>query len=214
MAIYINNIITKGLSGKFGRHGYFRQYNGRTVFCRLEHPYTGPLSAKQVANNDRFRKAHQFAQHIINNPGRKALYARRARNGRSAYNEAISDAMHAPEIREVAEHRHTILIRASDNFEVTKMLVQVYDDTGTLIEEGRYTTPGREVKWKYKLKAWTPVRVVVKVYDAAGNMAEQEVLVEAREQCVAEQSHFPSPHSYAAAEESDTTGAELRWEAG
>lgn len=178
MAVYTHNIITHGLSGKFGRYSYFRQRNGRTHFCRIENPYTGPLSDKQVASNNKFRQAHLFAQSVIGNPARKASYARRARKGRSAYNEAISDAMQAPEIRHLQEHNRMIRIVAIDNFEVTQVSAELYDDTGVLIEKGMATRSNHADNWRYKVKTKNAARVVIKAFDAAGNVAAQEMFTE------------------------------------
>ncbi len=205
MAVYIHNVITYGLSGKYGKAGYFRQRNGRTYFCRQENPYTGPLSLKQVTNNNRFREAQLFAQMIIGDQERKAVYASRARKGRSAYNEAISDAMHAPEIKEVQVCERSIYIRATDNFEVTQVRVQLYDDTGALLEEG--LAVGGSGEWYYQVSLTITARVVITAFDAAGNTDLQEVFAEGIKQLPQPGQPCSSPHLLPAVEECDATGA-------
>ncbi len=206
MAIYTHNSITYGLTGKFGEQGYFRQHHGKTVLCKVEHPYAGQATAKQKESNNRFRRAQLFAQSVIHDPARKAIYEARARKGRSAYNEAISDAMRAPEIRQVKVENGIISLLALDNFEVTKVYAQVYDNTGMLVEEGLAVKVAGLFNWQYEVKAVFTVRVVVKAFDAAENFAEQELFVEGKSRLL--------PNSNPAAEGSDTTAAEQGTEAG
>lgn len=206
MAVYLHNVITHGLSGKYGKAGYFRQRNGRTYFCKIENAYTGPLSAKQAANNHRFREAQLFAQMIIGNPERKAVYASRARQGRSAYNEAISDAMHAPEIKELQLCERNIYIRATDNFEVVQVRVQLYDDTGELLEEG--LAAGGSEAWHYHIRTTIAARIVITAFDAAANTDVQELFAEGISERPQNPRPYSSPHLFSAAEACDATGAE------
>ncbi|WP_295126132.1 hypothetical protein [uncultured Chitinophaga sp.] len=174
MATYIQNTITYGLTGKCGQNHYFRQQHGKTVLCTIERPYQGPATVKQQAANNQFRKAQLFAKQVIADPERKAAYTSRAREGCSAYNMAISDAMQAPVIKNVETEHRTIRVTAIDNFAVTAVTIAVYDETGELVEHGVAEVPTRKLHWEYEVNTSYAARVVIKAFDGAGNFAEQE----------------------------------------
>lgn len=94
MARIINNDLLTGLSGAIGKQIVFRVRNGKTFASKYPDMSEVKPSAKQRKEKARFAKAVSFAQSIISNPAKKAVY--KVRKGQSVYHAAISDYLKQP----------------------------------------------------------------------------------------------------------------------
>lgn len=101
MAESKNNVITHGLSGKFGDLVVFRQRAGKTLATKAPGAREGEPSEKQLAVQQRFQKAVLYGKSVLADPAAKEAYAAAAQNGQSAYNIAFADYFSAPDILEV-----------------------------------------------------------------------------------------------------------------
>lgn len=185
MAKTINNTITHGVSGKFGDQIVFRQVNGKTLMCKS--PISrGKTSAKQEQQQEKFKKASQYAKQALEDPVLSAEYALEAkrRKGLSAYNVAVADYLISPTIDKVDVSAYTgnvgekIKIQAYDDYKVEAVKVYIHTSS-SLVEEGEAILQG--IEWIYTVQTentnLSGSKITVKVIDTAGNESEQEVEV-------------------------------------
>lgn len=185
MARTINNTITHGVSGKFGDQIVFRQVNGKTLMCKS--PISrGKTSAKQEQQQEKFKKASQYAKQALEDPVLSAEYALEAkrRKGLSAYNVAVADYLISPTIDKVDVSAYTgnvgekIKIQAYDDYKVEAVKVYIHTSS-SLVEEGEAVLQG--IEWIYTVQTentnLSGSKITVKVIDTAGNESEQEVEV-------------------------------------
>ncbi len=89
-----------------------------------------------------FRLASLYATTALKDPKIKEIYQSKAKPGQSAYNVAIRDFFHLPEISNVdvsgynGKEGSVILMRVMDDVMVTAVLVSIYDGEGKVVEEG------------------------------------------------------------------------------
>jgi hypothetical protein len=158
MAISKHNVITRGASGTFAEQIVFRQRNGKTVMCKMPKPYP-PKTATQLANQERFKKANDFAKTAIKDPVKKAYYKSIAKPGQTAFNAAFQDAYHKPEVK-VSVEGQTVTVKVNGKHRVEKVKV----GTGFAVLKNN--------QWEYKLIE-KPFSVTV--HDIAGNICTQEI---------------------------------------
>ena len=91
-------------------------------------------SPRQRAHNERFEEASAYARRAQTKP----IYAELAAAAlmKTAYNFALSDWWHAPEIHRIERREGRILVEASDNVMVTKLSVTIFDEAGEILEMG------------------------------------------------------------------------------
>jgi hypothetical protein len=66
----------------------------------------------------------------------------------TAYNFAVSDWWHAPEIHRIERRGKSIRVEATDNIQVTRIRVTILDEEGTVLQRGEATrTKGNW--WRY-----------------------------------------------------------------
>src|SRR5262245_58016114 len=135
MAKVIDNPITEGFSGKFGKRLVFRHMrDGRTIVVSRPDFSNRVFSRKQLTHQSRFQQAAAYARVAATT---HRIYAELAQQTlKPAYNIALSDWFHAPVIHEVSRGEGCIRVVASDNVQVTKVLVTISDAEGQTIEQG------------------------------------------------------------------------------
>ncbi len=156
MAVSKRNVITRGASGKFADQVVFRQRGDKTVMCKPPCPYP-PKTEKQLANQDRFKRANDFAKAAIKDPERKAYYKSIAKPHQTAYNAAFQDAYNKPEV-EVSVEEKTITIKVEAKHRITKVKVITPSKTGFAVLKNDH--------WEYI----TDQPAEIQVFDIAGNI--------------------------------------------
>ena len=142
MAESKNNIITHGLSGTIGDLIVFRQRAGKTVVANVPRKSEIPPSKAQVQVQTEFKMASIYAVTALKDPKTKAIYEAKAKPGQSAYNVAIRDFFHAPDISNVnvtgynGKAGDMIMMRVTDDVMVTGVQVRIENTDGSLLEEG------------------------------------------------------------------------------
>jgi hypothetical protein len=159
MAIIRNNVIMRGASGKHADQMVLRQRNGQTVICKMPCEYP-PKTAKQLANQDRFKRANDFAKAAIKDPARKAYYKSIAKPHQTAFNAAFQDAYNKPEVS-VAVKNETVIIKTTGKHRIEKVTV------------GTVRASFKNNYWEYPLKE--KGIIIIKVYDVAGNICTKEL---------------------------------------
>ena len=168
MAKVRKNIILQGVSGKFAGQVVFRQLrDGRTIMAAVPDFSHRVLSEAQKAHHSKVKEASAYAKVASKT---HPIYAQLAAGtNKNAYNVAIADFFHAPVIHEVKREGTLVMIKASDDVMVTKVSVTVFGDEGVLEKSDAVQEGGTE-NWTYLLQH--AGRVLVEVYDLAGNVAK------------------------------------------
>lgn len=185
MAVVLKNLVTKGLSGKLGDTIVFRKVGDKTIVATVPTTSKEPTEA-QKAQRERFQMAVLYAKSQMDDPDAKAAYEAEAKGSGqpNAYNIAVADFFHAPDIEEVDLENYlgnigdTIRVRAIDDFKVVEVQVEIYNADGTLVEKGAAVQQANGLDWVYtatvKNDDLYSDKVVIKVSDMPGNISEQE----------------------------------------
>jgi hypothetical protein len=168
MAKVKNNPLTEGLSGKIGKHLVFRQLrDGRTIVVTRPDFSSRVFSEGQLGHQSRFQQADAYVKVVAKT---QPLYTELAqRTGQPAYNLALSDWFHAPVVHQVARQAGCIRVNATDNIQVTKVLITILDETGQTQEQGQASL-ARDGWWEYVLTTSTAGNIIVEAFDLAGNV--------------------------------------------
>jgi hypothetical protein len=160
MAISNHNVVTKGASGTLGGQIVFRQRFGKTIMCKLPRPYP-PKTATQLANQERFKRANDFAKAAIKDPVKKAYYKSIAKPTQTAFNAAFQDAYHKPKV-EAKTEGEKVIIKTKGKHRIEK--VKVGEGFAVL----------KNKQWEYENKQ-PGLLLKVFVYDVAGNICSVEI---------------------------------------
>jgi len=187
MAKNTENIITRGLSGKFAnvcfqKNGVIRKLPDRSNFRWT------PLQAK---HHEHFESAKEYARHVVADAEKTAYYTpllkkwkKRCRlQNVGIYQLAICDFSHPPEILRVefkgrpGKPESRIAVFAHDNFQVTGVHVSLFMADGTCIEEGEAMESKLEITYNYPIQhpdQFKPGSVArIRVWDVPGNITEK-----------------------------------------
>ena len=186
MAQSNHNIITHGLSGKVGDMLVFSQRNGKTIVSTPPR-HTKEPTEKQKAHAQLFQQAVIYAKAAIKSLETKAAYEAAAEKGVNAYNIAVADMLHAPDIEEINLAGYTgkpgdiITIKATDDFKVLAVMVEIHNADGSMVESGNASLRTNGLEWVYEATVNNPDlhgdRIVVKATDMPANLAEKEELI-------------------------------------
>lgn len=187
MAKSRNNVVTHGLSGKVGNMLVFKQLNGNTIVANPPRKNNRQLSEKQAAHTQRFAEAIIYAKAAMSIPETKLAYAAVTTVGITPFNVAMADKMRAPEIQEVNLDAYTgkpsdvIVVKATDDFKVTQVTVEIQHADGSLVEKGDAVFSETGLEWQYKAvsnnNAVQGCKVIARAMDLPGNVTELEQLM-------------------------------------
>jgi len=179
MAKVQSNLIIHGLSGMLGKQVVIRkQKNGSYVLSAAPGAHSKEQSAAQKQQCEKFRLAVLYAKSAQATPEYKD--AAKAR-GQSAYNVAVADFLHPPEIQHIdlssykGAPNEPITITAVDDVKVKTVGVMIVADDGTLVEKGSAVATPDTNQWLYTTTSAAPstsVKIVVDVADLSGQVAE------------------------------------------
>ena len=182
MAKNKNNVVIKGMSGKFADMLVFSQRFGQTIVGKVP-LRSGTSTASQLAVREKFSQATIYAVSAISDPATKKDYEAMAIPGQSAYNLAIADFFNAPEIESTDTAGYSgnigglIKVKAKDDFRVAKVTVIISKANGTIVEQGDAVSMNG-VDWVYTAtianSAYSGNKVKVQVRDLPGNLTEAE----------------------------------------
>jgi hypothetical protein len=173
MARVKDNPSTEGFSGKLGNRLVFRHMKDGGTIIATRPDYTDhKWTPDQQFHHSRFQQAVAYARVASKtNP----LYAELAEGTpKNAYNLALSDWFHAPVIHDVSRQAGCIRVNATDNVQVTRILITLSDAEGKTIEHGQARML-YDTQWEYATSAPTETSVIVETFDLAGNCTRHEV---------------------------------------
>ena len=167
----------KSLRGKTGNLVFRELPDGTTVMSsgqpkmnrRQKRRANERRSARQKEHNSRFQEAVFYAR-----PAAKTepLYAELAAVTPTwtAYNHAMHDWFHAPQIGCLAQEDGYILVEASDDVLVTRMKVTILDNEGCVLETGE-AVRGEGDWWEFVSPA-VGKTVIAEARDLPGNVTK------------------------------------------
>lgn len=189
MAKVRRNTLINGLNGIIAEHWLLkRDKAGRTILARkpvfAEDREFSEAQKKQIG---KFREATIYAKSAVI---KEAIYTEMAAGtARTAYNVAIADWFHPPEIEMIdlsgwaGRQGDSIHIRALDNVMVKRVAVIITGDEGRMIEQGEAVQEVDDSWWVYKTRQAAPAQasVTAMAEDLPGNITQEvaQMLVQA-----------------------------------
>jgi hypothetical protein len=172
MAQVIDNDIMAGLSGRLGKRLALRHLrDGRTILLTRPNFSERVFSGDQLTHQSRFQQASAYAKVAAKT---QPLYAELAgRTQTPAYNIALSDWFKPPVIHQVTRQDGCIFVHATDNVQVTRVLITIIDEQGQTLEEGEAALV-RDGLWEYKPASPIAAHLLIEAFDLAGNIARHE----------------------------------------
>ena len=171
------NGTVKGLRGKIGNLIFRQLPDGTTVMSqgqskmnsRQKRRANEKRSERQKEHNNRFQEATFYAR-----PAAKTepLYAELAAVTPTwtAYNHALHDWFHAPQIGCLAQEDGYILVAASDDVLVTRVQIKILDDEGRVLEAGEAVH--KEGDWWEFVSPAVGTTVIAEARDLPGNVTK------------------------------------------
>lgn len=185
MAVSKNNVLTHGLSGTVGDLLVFRNKGGKVIVANKPKERTSEYSEGEKAHQQLFQRAVLYGKSVLADTERKATYGAAAKEGQSAYNVAVADFFHAPDIDSIdisgytGKAGDTIKISVTDNFRVSEVSVGIYNADGTEVEHGAAEQSANPSEWVFTAKAANASvggdRIEVRAYDLPGNETAKEI---------------------------------------
>ncbi|NML40422.1 hypothetical protein HHL17_24710 [Chitinophaga sp. G-6-1-13] len=187
MAKAIDNVILYGAHGTIAKQLVVRQRFGQSILSKRPTRSKGKATEAQQAVRDRFLSASLYAKSVMANPVLLDMYRAAAKNGLSAYNVAMLDALRPPEIKDVntaaytGKTGETFLIRAIDEFKVKAVTVSIYSADNQLVETGAAVLQVNGLDWLYTatkdLNTLTGTKIKAEASDLPGNTAVKEMVL-------------------------------------
>ena len=181
MAESKNNVVTHGLSGKIDLL-VFRQRGKKTIVTKAPVQSSQPPSTAQQGVRTKFQQAVIYGKSVGANPAQKAAYQEQAEEGQSFYNIAIADFFNAPDIEEINVAGYTgaigskIIVKATDDFEVSKVHVKIENGDGSLVEDGDAVADAIGLNFTYTATVGNASlagdKITVTAFDNPGNETE------------------------------------------
>ena len=177
MTRVILNGTVKALRGKTGNLVFRELPDGTTVMgqgprkknSRQKRRAKEKRSERQKEHNNRFQEATWYASQAAKT---EPVYAERAAVTPmwTAYNHALSDWFHAPQIGCLAQEPGCILVEATDDVLVTRVKVTILDAEGCILEKGEAVRT--EGDWWEFLSPAVGKTVIAEARDLPGNVTK------------------------------------------
>lgn len=190
MAHSNNSIITGKFKGSLGKELVFRDWEGKTVVAKSPKARTGDPSADQAQLQERFLIASRYAKAVRNAPDQSLAeaYANALRPRQNVYSRALEDFMSPPIVKVIDTRNYRggigdrIVMRAIDDFRVTRVRVEIYAANGLLLEAGDASPNINGIDWSYAATEANPApgglagsKIKAIAFDIPGNEGKLEV---------------------------------------
>jgi hypothetical protein len=184
MAKVAGNIVLHGASGMLGDQIVIRQRSGHIILAQAPAESTKEPTEAQATQRQRFQQAVLYGKQVVDNPAQKSDYEAKAKPLQTAFNVAVGDFLHAPDIDEIDVTQYygvignTIRVRVTDDFEVKQVTVAIHNGDGSLVEQGEAVHQENSLDWIYTATAENTEtagdRIEIRATDRPGNVAEEE----------------------------------------
>ena len=155
MAKIAKNIILHGATGMFGEQIVIRQRDGYTIMPISPEESKTEQSNSKKANQLPVQQAIVYGKNQILDELSKFEYEARGKGLKTSFNVSVADFMLAPDIDEIDVSGYSgsvgdiIRIRCTDNFSVVNVDISIYNDDGTMVEEGQAIQDRNKIDWVY-----------------------------------------------------------------
>ena len=170
MAKAIMNEVTKVFRGAIGGLVFRQMPDGSIVVSRAPHYGRRKFSKGQKDHQQRFQEAASYARGAARV---QPIYAELAKGTmKTAYNIALSDWFNPPVIHQIQRKDGRILVEASDNVMVTKVVITILDEQEKVLENGegtRQEAPSTGSGWWEYVPNTAGKTVSAEAWDLAGN---------------------------------------------
>ena len=155
---HANNSLTTGkFKGSLGKELVFREWEGKTIVAKSPKSRSGNPTPAQEAIQEKFLIASRYGKAIISNADQSLAqaYANAVRPRQTVYCRAVEDFLSSPVVKLIETRQYQgavgnpILIRAFDDFRVTRVHVEIYAPDGSLLEAGDATQDVYGIDWIY-----------------------------------------------------------------
>lgn len=190
MAHSTNSIITGKFKGSIGKELVFREWQGKTIVAKSPKARSGDPTFAQAEVQEKFLIASRYAKTITKTADQTMAqaYAIALRPRQNVYSRALEDFMSPPVVKLIDPRDYKgaagdrIVVRAIDDFRVTRVRVELYAVDGTLMEVGDAVQNINGIDWTYtatetsvaaKGLAGSKIRAIA--FDVPGNEGALEV---------------------------------------
>lgn len=157
MAHSNNSVITGKFKGSLGKELVFREWDGKTVVAKSPKARTGAPTPDQAELQERFLIASRYGKAIKDSVDRSLAdaYALALRPRQNLYSRAMEDFLSPPIVKVIDQRSYLgaagdkIVIRAVDDFRVTRVRAEIYAADGTLLEAGDASPNLNGLDWTY-----------------------------------------------------------------
>lgn len=179
MALVKDNILLQLVRGTLGKQVTIYERNGQIIMAKKRGKSKKKPTKKQLEARYRMQIASALAVALLEDPELKAYYKSKAGPGQNAYNMAVKDAYHSPEIQQIRLEEETVIVTAANEFRVAEVEVRVLDAAGKIQERGPAVLARNGVDWHYKVTSLPAGgKIIVLAVDLPGNGTEQVVKLE------------------------------------
>lgn len=167
----------------------FKRFGSSTIVARTPDVTGRVFTPTQLEAQDRFRQAVQYGKLVMADPQAKALYEAAAESREQPlFSLMVADFINEPTVDEIDLSGYTtqagsrIMVRASDDFEITGVEVSVINTTNeTVIETGAAVKSAELARWVYTatvtVPPGTPVRIEASATDRPGHRAKKSEMI-------------------------------------
>lgn len=182
------NPVFNSFRGKIGEL-VFKQFGSSTIVARTPDSSGRVFTQNQLEVQERFRQAVQYGKLVMADPQAKALYEEAAESReKPLFSLMVADFFNEPTVDEIDLSQYTahagssILVRATDDFEVMSVDVSVINTTnGAVIETGAATKSAESGRWIYvatvDVPPGTPIRIEATASDRPGHKTKKSETV-------------------------------------
>ncbi|SFW86126.1 hypothetical protein [Chitinophaga sancti] len=176
MALLKDNSLLQFVEGSIGKEISIYRRNGQVIVAKKRGKSNKKPTEKQLEARYKMRVAAAYAKVMMADPEIKAYYQSLAGPGQNAYNMAVKDAFHSPEVQAAQLEETTVVVRSKDEFRVAEVEVCVFDAAGSLQERGKAVMARNGVDWYYKANSLPPAgKIKIQVFDLPGNATLKEI---------------------------------------
>lgn len=174
-----SNSILYGISGALGKQIVFRTRKQRTFVSAMP-VFTLPPTEKQIRQRERFKQASAFAEMVKSKPELLEWYRQQGNNAGALNAVIIRDFLRPPVIHHLQPELQSgfLQIEVTDDTAVTKVVVDISDMDGNVMESGNAVQ--KDVRrWSFYSEILQNIQKTVKIsvsaFDQAQNLTQKEM---------------------------------------
>jgi hypothetical protein len=150
---------------------------------------TGAPTAAQSEAQEKFQVASRYAKAVMANTDQSLAegYQTALKPRQNLYARALEDFLTPPVVNMIETHNYhgvvgdTVMARATDDFRVTQVIVEIFAPDGSLLERGNAVLTFNGLDWKYTSTQANPVlagtRIRATATDVPGNDSSLELIL-------------------------------------